>query len=62
MQIRTALREFEIDPWHGDIVKLGGEPNDWRRRVGNYRIFYSIHQKHRLVEIAHIKRRTSQTY
>lgn len=60
--IRAALREFEADPWRGDIVKLEGEPNGWRRRVGSYRIFYSISHEKRLVEVTHIKRRTSDIY
>lgn len=33
------LRGFEFDPWIGDIQKIKGEENEWRRRVGNYRIF-----------------------
>jgi hypothetical protein len=28
-----------LDPFGGDILKLEGESNRWRRRIGNYRIF-----------------------
>ena len=60
--IIEILREFEIDPWYGDIVKLSGKKDSWRRRVGNYRIFYSVEIKQRVVEIKEVKRRTSDTY
>jgi mRNA-degrading endonuclease RelE of RelBE toxin-antitoxin system len=36
-----------IDPFAGDILKLQGEGNRWRRRVGNYRIFFSIDSSER---------------
>ncbi len=62
VRLGAALREFEVNPWHGDVVKLEGEPNSWRRRIGNYRVFYSVWQEKRLVEITYIKRRTSATY
>ena len=51
-----------IDPFHGDIEKMLGEENSWRRRVGSYRIFYEIIQKQRLVNVFKIQRRTSSTY
>ena len=61
-RIRVAFRDFELDPWTGDIVKLKGAMNAWRRRVGEYRIFYSVLDEAKIVEITHIKRRTSDTY
>ncbi|MDP3012733.1 MAG: hypothetical protein Q8M92_00735, partial [Candidatus Subteraquimicrobiales bacterium] len=60
--IFEALREFEFDPWSGDIVKIKGEDNKWRCRVGNYRIFYSVYINPRTVDITEIERRTSSTY
>ncbi len=61
-RILHILREFEISPWIGDIVKLKGEENKWRRRVGNYRIFYAAYPETLIVEILEIERRTSRTY
>lgn len=31
------------NPYAGDIEKIKGEENMWRRRIGAYRIFYEIH-------------------
>ena len=60
-RIIIALREFELNPWNGDIVKLD-EKSIWRRRVGNYLIIYCININAKLVEIKEIQRRTSSTY
>lgn len=57
-----TMREFQDDPWQGDIVKLKDEKSSWRRRVGNYRIFYSTNIDTKVVEIKEIERRTSKTY
>lgn len=61
-RIMDALRDFEIDPWLGDVAKLASESNLWRRRVGSYRILYSLYFDHKLVEVKHVARRTSATY
>lgn len=61
-RVLEAFRDFVIDPWQGDIVKIGGHENLWRRRIGNNRIFYSIITDVKAVEIKEIKRRTSSTY
>jgi mRNA-degrading endonuclease RelE of RelBE toxin-antitoxin system len=60
-RIRKLLREFEVNPWAGDIAKLKGNENKWRRRTGNYRIFYSVFIREKIVEILEIERRTSST-
>lgn len=61
-RILKVLREFEIDPWQGDIAKTDHGENTWRRRVGNYRIIYFVSVNLRLIEIKEIRRRTSSTY
>ncbi len=61
-RLQEILGEFARDPWNGDVVKIKGESNLWRRRVGNYRIFYSPEISTRKVEIKEIERRTSTTY
>ncbi|MBZ5538776.1 MAG: hypothetical protein LAO31_22755 [Acidobacteriia bacterium] len=50
------------NPFMGDIVRLKGEPKTWRRRVGNYRIFFDVDPIFRIVDIVEITRRTSTTY
>jgi mRNA-degrading endonuclease RelE of RelBE toxin-antitoxin system len=50
------------DPFAGDVLKLEGEAGRWRRRVGNYRIFFSVDAVARAVSVSAILRRTSTTY
>lgn len=65
---KDSLVVFEIienlpeNPFFGDIQKMKSEENSWRRRVGNYRIFYEILPKENLIYVYEIKRRTSNTY
>jgi len=61
-RIVEVLREFSVDPWSGDITRMRGTDNVWRRRVGNYRILYSAYPASRIVEIKEVERRTSVTY
>ena len=32
-------KEIGLNPYLGDIEKIKGEENSWRRRIGAYRIF-----------------------
>jgi mRNA-degrading endonuclease RelE of RelBE toxin-antitoxin system len=38
-RIAAALIAMTDDVFAGDVLKLEGEGDRWRRRVGNYRIF-----------------------
>ncbi len=61
-RIDVVIGSMEKNPFQGDIVKLGGESNRWRRRVGAYRIMYNLVSDERGIFIYDIKRRTSSTY
>lgn len=61
-RILESLETLGINPFILDIVKLKGTKNDWRLRVGNYRISFELFQKEKAVFIYNIKRRTSATY
>ena len=61
-RIVTALVGMADDPFAGDIIKLEGESNRWRRRIGSYRIFFSVDIKTKRVEVSAVLRRTSKTY
>ncbi len=61
-RLADALEEMETDPLAGDVKPLKGQPGSFRRRVGNWRIFFDLNQKQRLVEVRSIERRTSTTY
>jgi len=61
-RIKTAIDEFVVNPYVGDIEKMEGEIDTWRRRVGSYRIFYEVRTKDRIICVFKVKRRTSSTY
>jgi mRNA-degrading endonuclease RelE of RelBE toxin-antitoxin system len=50
------------DPFAGDVIKLEGEDNLWRRRVGSYRVFFAVDTTAKTVAVTAILRRTSKTY
>lgn len=61
-KIREVIRTLPENLYGGDIQKMKGEENAWRRRVGNYRIFYKILPNQRIIVVFHLERRTSKTY
>ena len=58
----AVLDTFVDNPYGGDIEKMEGEEHKWRRRVGNYRIFYKIFVNDKFVLVTKVERRTSSTY
>lgn len=60
--ILKIIKLLPLDPYFGDIKKMKGYAGAWRRRVGNYRIFYKIKTADRIVLVFRIERRTSKTY
>ena len=61
-RIEHAIDEMWQEPFRGDIEKMGGQENSWRRRIGAYRIFYEIFTDQKIIRISDIRRRTSKTY
>jgi mRNA interferase RelE/StbE len=61
VRILAAVEEMSVDPLVGDVVKLKGQ-GAFRRRVGSYRIIFSIDFQAQAVGILDIQRRTSTTY
>jgi mRNA interferase RelE/StbE len=57
-----VLEKLTENPYQGDIEKIKGEDNIWRRRVGNYRILYEIISKQKYINVFQIRRRTTTTY
>ncbi len=60
-RLLSAINTMRVDPLHGDVVKLKGR-GAFRRRVGSYRIIFSIDFQVSAVGIIDIQRRTSTTY
>lgn len=61
-RIVDVIERLPVDPYAGDIQKMKGEKNVWRRRVGEYRIFYEIVPSKSILNVFHVERRTSTTY
>lgn len=61
-RILEGIDEIRINPYIGDIKKMSGEENVWRRRIGSYRIFYELYYDESCVVIFRVERRTSKTY
>ena len=61
-RVFSAINSLSLDPYVGDIEKIGGESDVWRRRVGAYRVFFEVYQHSRKVNVFRVKRRGSNTY
>lgn len=61
-RIETTFHQFKTNPFAGDIEKMEGEENVWRRRVGSYRISYELFPKRKMVYVFRVERRTTTTY
>jgi len=53
---------MEANPFAGDVASLQHQPTAFRRRVGDWRIFFDVYPDRRLVEVVDIRRRTTTTY
>ena len=58
----VVIRLLPADPYFGDIQKMKGEENTWRRRTGAYRVFYKIKVEEKILLVFRLERRTSKTY
>ena len=61
-RIIEVIGFLPYDLYGGDIQKIKGEKNTWRKRIGNYRIFYVIYSKKNIINVFWVERRTSKTY
>lgn len=62
-RLLEALDAMAKDPFSGDIVRLQGRSGlDFRRRVGGWRILFSLEREQRLIAVTAILRRTTTTY
>ena len=61
-RILSAIADLVANPYAGDVAKMQGEEDAWRRRVGSYRIFYEVLAKERIVYVYRVERRTSTTF
>lgn len=62
LRLLFVLEKIAENPYQGDIEKIKGEDNVWRRKIGNYRILYEIIPRQRYINVFQIRRRTTTTY
>jgi len=64
LQLGQAIDEMKDDPLRGDVlpIKSGKFKGALRKRVGRYRIIFSLDPSQGLVEVAAILLRTEKTY
>jgi len=60
--ILGVIRLLLTNPYFGDIQKMKGEDDTWRRRIGAYRIFYKVKTSEKVVLVFRVERRSSKTY
>jgi mRNA interferase RelE/StbE len=58
----VVMAGLATDPYAGDIEKMAGEENVWRRRVGAYRVLYEVRVSRKMICVFDVRRRTSNTY
>ena len=56
-RIVAAIEKLADDPRPPGVVKLAGDENLWRIRVGRYRVVYEIHDKRLLVVVLRVGHR-----
>ena len=61
-RIDRALDELALDPSQGDVLPLRNHPAEFRKRVGDYRVFFDLVRDERLVRVHDIVGRTSTSY
>ena len=61
-RLLTVIEELVVNPYAGDIEKMQGEKDVWRRRIGSYRVLYEIRVVRQCIYVFDVKRRTSNTY
>ncbi len=61
-RILAVLARMRDDPFQGDVEHLKNQPAAFRRRVGDWRIFFDPDPERHLIVVTAIERRTTTTY
>jgi mRNA-degrading endonuclease RelE of RelBE toxin-antitoxin system len=58
-KIIFVAETLPANPYAGDIKRMEGEKDVWRRRIGSYRIYYEVLTKEKTINVFDVKRKTS---
>ena len=61
-RLLAALEQMRTDPLRGDIVRLRHQLGAFRRRLGDWRIFFDVDWTRAVVDVTDVARRTTTTY
>lgn len=61
-KIKKAIVEIGKNPWHKGTIKIIGYENIRRKRIGKYRILYTLDKKRKEVLVVKIEKRDETTY
>jgi len=61
-RIKKASIEIGDDSWHRGTIKVRGYENIRKKRVGEYRILYTVDKRQKEVLIVKIEKRSETTY
>ena len=53
-RILKRIKELQKSPWAGDVKALKGLPGEWRTRIGDWRIIYSVDRDQLVIAILKI--------
>lgn len=56
-KITTRIKELSNTPHPQGSRKITGSQNDWRIRIGDYRILYEIDNKTKTIKVMRVKHR-----
>jgi mRNA-degrading endonuclease RelE of RelBE toxin-antitoxin system len=60
--IHAVFTEMAADPFQGDIKYLKGQKGRFRRRAGDWRIFFHLAPEQKHVVVTAVERRSFTTY
>ncbi len=53
-RISNALDRFAADPTTGDVVKLAGSDDEWRLRVGDWRVRFTRDRSLKVIQVLRV--------
>ena len=57
IEIATKIKRLADNPHPHGSKKITGAQNDWRLRIGDYRVLYEIDNKTKTIKIMRVKHR-----